>query len=134
MNERLSTMQLCETHYWLLRCQVLVHYHVSCAVMTAMQIHSRHGLTHGSLANLFFAHYELRLRADRWIVCSICRLRKSMLCADRWIVRSICRLRKSMLCAQHTHVTQYNTIHCNVHVHVRGYLHIGLHKNVITHA
>ena len=28
-------------------------------VMKAMQIHSRHGLSRGSLANLYFAHSEL---------------------------------------------------------------------------
>ena len=79
-------------------------------VMTAMQIHSRRGLSHGLLANLYFAHSELR---SPWIERTIQGLsRKARIHASRRAIHGLC---KSMLCAQHIHVHVHCVNPCMLH-------------------
>ena len=71
-------------------------------VMTSIQIHSRRGLSRGSLANLYFAHSELRNLRIGWTIHGSSR--KARIHASR---RAIHGLRKSMLFPQHIHVQLY---------------------------
>ena len=81
---------------WLLRCQLLVLYFAS---YDGNDSYADATLTDGSLANLYFAHGELRSpRIERTIQGPS---RKARIHASRSAIRG---LRKSMLCAQHVHI------------------------------
>ena len=78
-------------------------------VMKAMQIHSRRGLSLGSLANLYFAHSELHSPQIERTIHGL--LRKAQIHASCRAIHGLC---KSMLCAQHIHYTCMHMILFNL--------------------
>ena len=83
---------------------------ITVMIATCMQIHSRPGLTHGSLANLYFAHCELcSLQIEQTIHGSLCKVQIHAL---RRAIYGLCKI---MLYAQHMHCTCTCTCTCMRH-------------------